>query len=375
MEDATASRPSGPYVPCPWPFLVSWLIPVTVVVGSLVGALWSTLTVLVVFGILPALDLVMGQDTRNPDERTVEALTERKAFRYITWAWVPLQVALLVFALLRARHSLPAEEWLGLAVSTGVTTGGVGIVVAHELGHRRGAFERFLSEALLVMVGYGHWRIEHVYGHHANVATPQDPATARLGQSFYGFWPQTVGGTFRHAWAIETVRLTRSGSPNAPWRNRVLHLLAIEVALALVILVLLGASAFALFLAQAFVAISLLEAVNYIEHYGLARKVRPDGRYERVTPVHSWNCSERLTNWFLINLQRHSDHHAAPTRRYQALRHFGVSPQLPTGYAGMVLLALAPPIWFRVMDPLVAETRAALPAGLDLPGVDGQEAR
>jgi alkane 1-monooxygenase len=314
-----------------------------------------------VFGLIPILDFIVGVDKRNPSPEDDAALTEKFEFRLITWLCVPVQLGVLAWALWAfTTRTLTPLEIVGFTLAVGVSNGAMGINVAHELVHRDSKFERRLGNILLWTVCYMHWGIEHVYGHHAHVATPKDPATSRLGESYYSFWPRTVKGTFLSAWEIELRRLARMKKPVWSFSNRVLIGVVYEAALALGVLAVFGPRTMAFFLAQAVIAFSLLEAVNYLEHYGLMRKTVGENKYEQVTPVHSWNASNWMTNLFLFHLQRHSDHHAAPGRRYQILRHFDESPQLPTGYAGMVLLALVPPLWRRVMDPKVKAAMAGL---------------
>jgi alkane 1-monooxygenase len=227
---------------------------------------------------------------------------------------------------------------------------GIAINTAHELGHKRETTERWLSRVALAQSGYGHFFIEHNRGHHVRVATPEDPASARFGESFYAFWPRTVGGSLRSAWGLERVRLARMG--RSPWtlRNDILGAWAMTLALYAALAIVFGPVVLPYLLLQAVIGFSLLEVVNYLEHYGLLRQRREDGRYERTRPEHSWNSNNVASNVLLYHLQRHSDHHANPIRRYQALRHVDEAPQLPTGYAGMIVLAALPPLWRRVMD-------------------------
>jgi alkane 1-monooxygenase len=244
---------------------------------------------------------------------------------------------------------LSVLESLGLALTVGMVAG-VAINTAHELGHKRASSERWLSRVALAQTGYGHFFIEHNRGHHVRVATPEDPASARMGESFYAFWPRTVAGSLRSAWELERERLARMG--RGPWtiRNDALSAWAMTLALYAALALAFGPVVLPYLLLQAVVGFSLLEVVNYLEHYGLMRSCREDGRYERTAPEHSWNSNNVASNVLLYHLQRHSDHHANPTRRYQALRHVDEAPQLPTGYAGMIVLALVPPLWRRTMD-------------------------
>ncbi len=341
-----------------WPFTLIVLLPSSVFVGYAMGGWASFSTIIWVFGIIPILDLILGIDKNNPSPEDEKALVESRPFRWITWLCAPTQVFVVGFGLWAITFAdLTTLESIGLLFSVGVCGGAMGINVSHELVHRDVKFERRLGNMMLWTVCYMHWAIEHVYGHHAQVATPNDPATSRLGESFYRFWPRTVIGTFRSAWEIETRRVNRMKKPVWSIHNRVLMGTIYSGALAVAILAGLGPKAFAFFIGQSVIAFSLLEVVNYLEHYGLERREVANGKYEVVNPLHSWNASNWMTNYFLFHLQRHSDHHAYAGRRYQILRHFDESPQLPTGYAGMVLLALIPPLWFKVMDPKVEAIR------------------
>jgi alkane 1-monooxygenase len=221
---------------------------------------------------------------------------------------------------------------------------------AHELGHKRDELERWLSKIALAQSGYGHFFVEHNRGHHVRVATPEDPASARMGESFWAFLPRTVKGSLTSAWELEREWLGRHGRATWSIHNNVLNAWAMTVVVFGGLTVAFGPRVLPFLLIQMFVGFPLLEVVNYLEHYGLLRQKRPDGRYERTRPEHSWNSNNVASNVLLYHLQRHSDHHANPTRRFQALRHSDEAPQLPTGYAGMILLALIPPLWRRAMD-------------------------
>ncbi len=234
--------------------------------------------------------------------------------------------------------------------------GGIAINTAHELGHKRKSAERWLSKIALSQTGYGHFFIEHNRGHHVRVATPEDPASSRLGESFWEFLPRTVKGSLSSALELERVRLERVGKGFWTIGNDVLNAWAMTVVLFGALTLGFGIEVLPWLLVQAVVGFSLLEVVNYLEHYGLLRQreeVRGKERYERCRPEHSWNSNNVASNVFLYHLQRHSDHHANPVRRYQALRHYDEVPELPSGYATMIVLAYLTPLWRRVMDPKV----------------------
>ena len=307
-----------------------------------------------VYVIIPILDRFFGDDASNPPEEIVAWLEQDRYYRFVTYAFLPMQyIALFTGFWLMTRHGgLPVVDRLGIAFTLG-SLNGIAINTAHEMGHKKQHLERWFARVALAPSGYGHFFIEHNRGHHVRVATPDDPASSRLGESFWAFWPRTVSGSFRNSWELEKRRLRRMDKRTWTLRNDVLNAWAMTVVLWAVLIVLFGVGIVPYLLLQAVFAFSLLEAVNYLEHYGLLRDSLPNGRYERVTPRHSWNNNHIVTNLFLYQLQRHSDHHANPTRRYQALRHFEASPQLPGGYAAMVVLCYFPPVWRRVMDKRV----------------------
>ena len=317
---------------------------------------WFWIGPVVILVIVPAIDLVTGLDRSNPPDDLIAALEGDRYYRWITYLFLPIQYAGLLGALwLIARGDLGTVDRIGLAVSIGCI-GGIGINTAHELGHKKEANERWLSKIALAQVAYGHFYIEHNRGHHVRVATPEDPASSRLGESFYEFWPRTVLGSVRSAWRIEKRRYARSKKHPFRLGNHVLNAWLMTAVLWGGLVAWLGVGVAPYLLLQAVVGFTLLEVVNYMEHYGMLRQKVGEGRrerYERVDPSHSWNSNNVATNVLLYHLQRHSDHHANPTRRYQALRDFEESPALPTGYAGMIALALVPPLWRRVMDPRV----------------------
>ena len=307
-----------------------------------------------VYLIVPALDWLIGHDRSNPPESLVAELESQRWYRWITYAYIPLQYAATVLgAWVAVSTPLAWWEWIGLIATIGIVNG-IGINTAHELGHKREALERWLARITLAPVAYGHFFVEHNRGHHVRAATPEDPASSRLGESFWAFLPRTMIGGLRSAWHLEAQRLQREGKPAWHWQNQNLQAWSMSVALFLGLSLWLGWAALPFLVVQAFYGASLLEVVNYLEHYGLLRAKDANGRYERVQPTHSWNNNNVVTNLLLYQLQRHSDHHANPTRRYQSLRHFDESPQLPVGYATLIPLAYIPPLWFRLMDKRVA---------------------
>jgi alkane 1-monooxygenase len=303
--------------------------------------------------LLPILDTFVGSDAENAPDSVVKRLEEDRYYRWCTYLYIPLQYAGLVFACaMWASGDLSLLESIGLAFTIGAV-GGVAINTAHELGHKRKNGERWASKVALAQTGYGHFFIEHNRGHHVRVATPEDPASSRLGESLYAFLPRTVKGSLTSAWELEKIRLERVGAPVFSHRNDVLNAWAMSVVLFAALTVGFGIGVLPFLLLQAVYGFSLLEVVNYLEHYGLVRQKQEDGRYERCRPEHSWNSNNTASNVLLYHLQRHSDHHANPVRRYQALRHFDEAPELPSGYGTMITLAYLTPLWRKVMDARV----------------------
>jgi alkane 1-monooxygenase len=337
-------------------WLWSLAVPLLVAAGPIVW-LWSGLDwtlwlpAILLYGVVPLVDALLGADRSNPPEWAVPQLEADPYYRRITWVLVPLLWAAFIFeAWFVARHPLPWHGWLAM-VLIGGTIGGFCINLGHELGHKTTRLERWLARVVLAPTGYGHFCIEHNRGHHRDVATPEDPASSRMGESIWRFVWREMPGAARRAWALEADRLRRNGWSPWSWRNEILQTGLITLGLWVSLVVWLGWGILPFILAMSAWANFQLTSANYVEHYGLLRQRGPDGRYERPGPQHSWNSNHVFSNWALFHLQRHSDHHTHPGRRYQSLRHFEEAPQLPSGYFGMFTLAYIPWLWFRVMDP------------------------
>jgi alkane 1-monooxygenase len=355
QEDAAAWRDGKRYA-----WLLGLIVPVLpflawgLVHASGLAVFWF-MGPMLVFGIFPLVDLLRGTDPTNPPDEVIKWLEQDRYYRWCTYAFLPLQYAGLVFACwLWAHGGLSTLDSIGLALTVAMVSG-IAINTAHELGHKRASLERWLSKVALAQSGYGHFFIEHNRGHHVRVATPEDPASARFGESFYAFLPRTVSGSLSSAWHLERERLARCKHSALSVHNDILQAWAMSVVLFGALIAVFGAVVVPYLAIQAVLGFCLLEVVNYLEHYGLLRQRREDGRYERTRPEHSWNSNNVASNLLLYHLQRHSDHHANPTRRYQALRHMEEAPQLPTGYAGMIILAVIPPLWRAIMDKRVVE--------------------
>lgn len=318
---------------------------------------------ILLYVLLPLLDLTFGPDGENPPDAMMERLENDKYYRYCTYIYIPFQYASVILgAYLFTAKDLSwlgfegGLDWwakLGVALSVGVL-GGVGINTAHEMGHKREDLERWLAKITLAQTFYGHFYIEHNRGHHVRVATPEDPASSRFGETFWEFLPRTVWGALKSSTELEAQRIRRLGrnpwDPRTYLGNDVLNAWLMSLVFFGILVAVFGPALIPFVVIQAIYGFSLLESVNYLEHYGLLRQKTASGRYERCAPVHSWNSDHIVTNLFLYHLQRHSDHHANPTRRYQTLRSIEGAPNLPSGYASLIGLTYFPPLWRRMMD-------------------------
>ena len=328
----------------------AFFIPASVLIGLLAGGWWTFLTLGLLFLIDPLIDPLIPRDRRNPRQDEISGLEQNQIWRWPLYLTLPVQLGLIVLGLWAiSRFDLSLIEIVGLTISVGLSSGALGITVAHELMHRTDWSERFVAGTLMMSVSYPHFSIEHVHGHHRNVGLHADPATARRGESFFLFFPRVLVGSLRSAWQIECQRLARRGRNPRGWTNRMLHYGIIAIAVYAAVLIVFGWGGVLFFAAQSFVAVAELELTNYVEHYGLTRKDHA-GSPERFAAHHAWDTDSPLTNWYLFQLGRHADHHMHPGRRYQRLESLPESPRLPAGYSAMLLLALVPPLWRRVMD-------------------------
>jgi len=314
---------------------------------------WLLLPLAVVYLLVPLLDWILGEDLSNPPEAVVPQLEADFYYRVLPWLTVPLYMLGLVVATWYAvTAGLNWPAWLVLAYAAGLV-GGLAVNTGHELGHKRSWPDPLFARLALAIPVYGHFSVEHNFGHHRQVATPEDSASARLGESIYRFARREIPGGVKRALAIESDRQARRGRSFWTPHNEILQSWLVSAALHGGLIVWLGWEALIFLLIHNGVAWWQLTSANYIEHYGLKRARQADGSYERCRPHHSWNSNHVASNLLLFHLERHSDHHAYPQRRYQSLRDFPDLPRLPSGYFGMFLLAYIPPLWFRVMDPRV----------------------
>ncbi|WP_075341124.1 alkane 1-monooxygenase [Tenacibaculum agarivorans] len=336
-------------------YLLVFTIPLTTYI-SFTSSGWLTfLTLLYTFGIVPIADFFVQTDAENFDKEQEEIEKNNKLYSYILYLTVPVQVGFLVWFLFVINEPHTTLDLIGKISSMGIMCGVIGINVGHELGHRANRFEQFLGEIQLLTSLETHFLPYHNGGHHFNVATPEDAATARKNESLYTFWIRSQLMSYLQAWKLENKRMKNSDRSWFHLQNRMLVYTFFHVALLASIFYFFGISTLCYFLAAAIIGILLLETVNYIEHYGLLREKNKFGRYERVKHTHSWNSNHLIGKLVLFNLSRHSDHHYNGSKHYQTLKSLPESPQMPTGYPGMMLLSLLPPLWFKLMNKKLQE--------------------
>jgi len=340
----------------PVTYLLTFSLPLTMALALAWQGLGSFLPLGYAFGLIPALELMLRPDPRNLSQVEEELRRDHPLYDWLIYLTVPLQLlAVGGFLGVVSRPGLALYEQIGLSTAMGVMCGTFGINVGHELGHRRSRHERILAKIALMTSLYMHFYIEHNRGHHKHVSTEHDPASARYGETVYAFWLRSIVGGYRSAWRLEQERLARKALPAISWANEMLRFHLIQGGWLLAIGLLFGSQALLMYGLAALMGILLLETVNYIEHYGLRREALPSGHYERVQPHHSWNSDHVLGRLLLFELSRHSDHHYLASRPYQVLRHHDQAPQMPTGYPGMMLMSLVPPLWFAVMHRRLAK--------------------
>ncbi len=340
-----------------------WLS-LTTVPLAMAGAAWGGVWVwaLPIYGwiMFSVLDALIGLNTDNPDPLTPDA--DLFWYRLVTMLWTPIQIVLIfgMIAYVTATDHLTVFERIVVFFGVGIASGTVGINYSHELMHQQSKLERWMGDILLASVLYSHFRSEHLLVHHRYVATPRDPVTARYNEGFHRFFPRVLHQCFRSAWNAEKAMLARKNLGPMHPSNPFMRYAALQIGFLILAFIVGGWLGVALFLWQAYIAIWQLELVNYVEHYGLTREHLGDGKYEHVKPHHSWNAAHRATNWLLINLQRHSDHHYKPDRRFPLLQTYDEdeAPQLPFSYPLMTSAAMCPPIWKRIMNKRVKAWRA-----------------
>lgn len=343
-------------------YLLAYIIPFAAAQALYSRGLWSFNGITVAFVMVPLIEIFMKGSTQNLTESEEETQQSKVLFDILLYLNVPMLLGLLIWYFYTITY-IPIQlyERIGLTLTLGIYVGGVGINVAHELGHRSDWLPQQLARLLLLPNLYLHFLIEHNHGHHVHIATPEDPASSRYGETLYAFYVRSVINSYRSAWQIETKRLKRAKISFWSWQNQMLGYQIAQVAWVVGLGLIFGWQIIPYVLIVAVLGFLMLETVNYIEHYGLQRRQLASGRYEPVQPWHSWNCNHDLGRILLYELTRHSDHHYKANRKYQVLRHFDKAPQLPWGYPSAMLISLVPPLWFKLMNPKVAYYKQQIP--------------
>ncbi|WP_439153103.1 alkane 1-monooxygenase [Winogradskyella sp.] len=337
-------------------YLAAFSIPAVAFLGLYLKGYWVWATPVFAFVCIPVLELIFPVDTKNLKADEAEHQLKKKVFDWLLYLNLPLVYGLIILALYTvSTGGLATYELMGLILSVGIVLGVNGINVGHELGHRQTTNERFIGKALLLPSFYMHFYIEHNYGHHLNAATPEDPATARYNQSVYSFWFTSAIRQYFSAWKIQLKLLKNNGQSFFSFKNDMFWYLIIQVAYIIAVILVFGKLAMIFAILSGIVGFILLETVNYIEHYGLIRLKTKSGRYERVREVHSWNSNHVIGRIVLYELTRHSDHHYKSSKKYQVLDCHDESPQMPYGYPTSMVLAMLPPLWFKIMNKRVPE--------------------
>lgn len=335
-------------------YSLGFTIPLAAFLSVYLGGIWSWLTPVYGFLVVPLAELLLPQNTGNLNSAEEELAKNDRWYDRVLYLNVPVQYAVLIYFLYTVSHRVLSNlELAGMIVSMGICCGVIGINVAHELGHRKNRTEQFMAKALLLTSLYMHFIIEHNKGHHKRVSTEEDPSSARYNEPIYFFYPRTIFGSLRSAWKIQSDELHAAQKNVISIHNALLIFFIIELITVTAVLIVFGGLAMLAFLSAALIGILLLESVNYIEHYGLRRQKTGAAQYERVQPWHSWNSDFVLGRLVLYELTRHSDHHYLASRKYQILRHMEEAPQLPAGYPAMIILSLIPPVFFGIMNPRI----------------------
>lgn len=343
-------------------YLLVFTIPITFLLSYYSGNLYMMYSLpIMMFIVMPLIDPLFGVDNQNYDLEKEKELKDELFYKAVLYVWAIVQTLMMFWLVyLFATIEINIEYIIPMVMNTMIMNGGVGIVVAHELGHKNNKLDKYLAKLLLIQVFYGHFTVKHNRGHHLNVGTPLDTATSRLDQTYYSFWKQSVLKGFTSAIEIENEYLKTKKIKKSLFNHEVYYsvffsclFLFLSSLIVYVFNEQMLLSYLVFFLAQTFLSVSLLESVEYIEHYGIIRNLKEDNTYEKTNATHSWNANFIISNYFLFQLQRHSDHHLYATKNYQILKQYNESPQLPNGYPAMVLLTLLPPIWFKIMNKRV----------------------
>jgi alkane 1-monooxygenase len=337
-------------------YLAALTLPVSAIIGINFMGFWSFLTPIYAFIIIPIMELILPQDDSNHNPGEIAKRSNNRLFDWLLYINIPIVFGVLLFALIRLEAHTPSlAEYIGAFISVGLVLGSNGINVAHELGHRQNMIERLMAKLLLLPSFYMHFYIEHNFGHHANAATPEDPATAKYNQTVYSFWLSSVLRQYYNAWKLQYKLLQADGHAFFSYRNDMLWYFVFEISYLMTISMVFGTEGLVFVVGAGVVGFLLLETVNYIEHYGLRRKKLASGRYERVKEIHSWNSNHIIGRIVLYELTRHSDHHYKSSKKYQLLDCHDISPQMPYGYPTSMVLSFLPPVWFHIMNKRIPE--------------------
>ncbi len=335
-------------------YLAAYTLPISAAIGFYFKGYWSFFTPFYAFVIIPALEMLLPQDSTNVKDEERGSIKNKVIFDWFLYLNVPVVFGLLIYALwFISSHSVAISEVLGLSFSLGIVLGTNGINVAHELGHRIKTKERYLAKLLLLPSLYMHFYIEHNFGHHVNAATLEDPATAKYNQTVYSFWITSVFRQYMNAWKLQRKLLKQNKISTFSYKNDMLWYLILQAIYLVSVWYIFDLTGMLFALGAAIVGFLLLETVNYIEHYGLLRKKLPSGKYERVREIHSWNSNHVVGRIVLYELTRHSDHHYKSSKKYQMLDYHDKSPQMPYGYPTSMVMSFMPPLWFKVMNPRI----------------------
>ena len=334
-------------------YLMSYSIALFAFIGISLGGFYNYLAVVFTFVFIPVLEIIV----RKSDEKyTDEEKKNRNLdpfFDLLLYLNIPIVFGIFFFSLEKLAIASSVYDIIGIILSASIVMATNGINVGHELGHRKSLIARTCSKLLYLPCQYMHFYIEHNFGHHINVATPEDPATARYKQTVYSFWITSVIRTYVSAWEIQLKLLKVSKRSFFSIKNDMVFYTLFQLSFLLFIYYNFGLYLTLLSIVMSIVSFLFLETINYVEHYGLLRKKEPSGRYERVKPHHSWNSNHTIGRIVLYELTRHSDHHFKSSKKYQVLESLDECPHLPHGYPTSILLSLIPPLWFSIMNPLV----------------------
>ena len=332
----------------PWIFLRFLFLPAIAIAGNFWGGWWTFSIPIICFVIHPITNLLSGANFSRGDDDE-HGQYDKSLYRLVPLLFVPVLAGVTIWSTIQSDHNTPVE-FAGMFFSVGIVNGILGFTLAHEFIHRHNWREKIAGHLLLLQNSYPYYGIEHIGGHHLYACTTKDPHTARLGESIYEFLPRAVAFTFRNAWEIESNRLKRRNKKVMSWHNRMLLLLLLQFFCFLIIIAFAGEKPFVFFMCQSAVSIVLLNITGYLQHYGLARKHFGEGQFEKISAHHAWSSRPGKDGLNLFQVGKHADHHMHPSHTYDQLVHQHDSPVQPTGYSGMMWLALVPPLWFKIMN-------------------------